>query len=85
MYAVYLAQAAKGHGMGRALMGAAAHRLLGYGLGGASLLVLDGNDLAHGFFAALGGRVILRRPFLPQAWEGTGSAFAWDDLPILVA
>ena len=84
--AIYLLQAAQGRGLGRALMRAAARGLLARGLGAASLWVLDGNDAAHGFYAALGGRVVLRRAFPPPAeWEGHETAFAWDNLATLVA
>ncbi len=67
-------------------MGAVARGLLARGIGAASLWVLDGNDAAQGFYAALDGRVVLRRPFPPPAeWEGTETAFAWDDLNLLAA
>jgi GNAT superfamily N-acetyltransferase len=86
IYAIYLLQAAKGRGLGRALMRAAARGLLARGLGSASLWVLDGNDTAEGFYAALGGRIVLRRAFPPPAeWDGHETAFAWDDLAALVA
>ena len=86
IYAIYLLQAAKGRGLGRALMAAAAHGLLARGIGAASLWVLDGNAAAQGFYAALGGRVVLRRAFPPPAdWDGTETAFAWDDLSALAA
>lgn len=86
IHAIYLLQAAKGRGLGRALMQAAARGLLARGIGAASLWVLDGNDAAHGFYAALGGRVVLRRAFPPPAeWDGHETAFAWDDLSVLIA
>lgn len=86
IYALYLLQAAKGRGLGRALMAAAARGLLARGIGAASLWVLEGNVAAHGFYAALGGRVVLRRAFPPPAeWEGREAAFAWDDLSVLIA
>lgn len=86
IYAIYLLQQAKGRGLGRALMAAAARGLLARGIGAASLWVLEGNAAAQGFYAALGGRVVLRRPFPPPAeWEGTEAAFAWDSLAALAA
>jgi ribosomal protein S18 acetylase RimI-like enzyme len=86
IYALYLLQAAKGRGLGRALMRAAARGLLARGIGAASLWVLDGNQAAQGFYAALGGQVVLRRPFPPpQDWDGHETAFAWPDLRVLAA
>lgn len=86
IYGVYLLQHAKGRGLGRALVQAAARGLLARGIGGASLWVLDGNHAAQGFYAALGGRVVHRRPFPPPAeWDGHETAFAWDDLAVLAA
>ncbi len=86
IHAIYLLQAAQGRGLGRALMAAAARGLLARDIPSASLWVLDGNDAAHGFYAALGGRVVLRRPFPPpQEWDGHETAFAWDDLRRLAA
>ena len=80
-HAIYLLRAAQGRGMGRALMRAAARALVARGMLSASLWVLDGNDAAFGFYAALGGRVALRRAFPPpQEWDGRETAFAWDDL-----
>ena len=79
--AIYLLQAAKRQGFGRALMRATAQALLARGLGSASLWVLDGNTGADRFYAALGGRVALRRAFPePAEWPGTETAYAWDDL-----
>lgn len=80
-HAIYLLRAAQGRGLGRALMAAAARALLARGMASASLWVLDGNDAAFGFYAALGGRVARRRAFPPpQEWDGRETAFAWDDL-----
>ncbi len=86
IYAIYLLAAAKRRGLGRALMRAAASALLDRNLPAASLWVLDGNSTAHAFYAALGGRVVHRRAFPPpREWDGTETAFAWDDLARLAA
>jgi GNAT superfamily N-acetyltransferase len=83
--AIYLLQAAKRRGIGRALMRATAEALLARGLPSASLWVLDGNATARAFYARLGGRVALHRAFpAPAEWPGTETAYAWDDLAILV-
>lgn len=79
--AIYLLQAAKRQGFGRALMRATAQALLARRLGSASLWVLDGNTAADRFYTALGGRMALRRAFPePAEWPGHETAYAWDDL-----
>ncbi len=84
--AIYLLQAAKRRGRGRALMRATAEALLARGLASASLWVLDGNAVARDFYATLGGRVVLHRAFPePAEWPGTETAYAWDDLATLAA
>lgn len=83
--ALYLLDAAKRRGLGRALMRAAATYMLARGMGSASLWVLDGNLPAIAFYAALGGRVVANRA-LParRAWVGRETAYAWDDLRRLI-
>ncbi len=84
--AIYLLQAAKRRGLGRALMRSAAQALLARGLASASLWVLDGNATAHAFYTSLGGRPVLHRAFPePAEWPGTETAYAWSDLAPLAA
>jgi ribosomal protein S18 acetylase RimI-like enzyme len=83
-YAIYLLRRAQGGGLGRALMAAMAGDLLAQGMAAANLWVLDGNHLASGFYAALGGRVVHQRAFRERGWEGRDTAYAWDDLTHLL-
>jgi GNAT superfamily N-acetyltransferase len=81
LYAIYLVAAAKRRGIGRALMRATAGALCARGLSSASLWVLDGNHAAHAFYTALGARPVHHRAFPPpREWDGTETAYAWDDL-----
>jgi GNAT superfamily N-acetyltransferase len=56
VFAIYLEPEAIGQGIGRALLAAAEHGLLGAGFEAASLWVLDSNERARRFYEAAGWR-----------------------------
>ncbi len=58
---LYLLAAAQRRGLGRALMAAAARRLLAGGIGDAALWVVVGNARAIAFYRALGAVEVVRR------------------------
>jgi GNAT superfamily N-acetyltransferase len=58
---LYLLAAVQRRGLGRALMAAAARRLLDGGIGDAALWVIVGNEPAMAFYRALGAEAGLRR------------------------
>jgi len=78
--ALYVLRRAHRQGVGRRLMAAAARALLGRGMDGASLWVLDGNAPAIAFYSALGGHRVGRRNLQGREWDGTETAFGWNDL-----
>lgn len=84
-HALYLLRAAQGRGFGRVLMAAMAADLLDQGFASANLWVLEGNERAMRFYAALGGREVHRRDFESRGWQGRDIAYAWHDLSPLLA
>lgn len=61
VYALYLLDAAKGQGLGRALMAAATAHLAGQGMVPFMLWVLTANFRAFGFYRHLGGTVFAEK------------------------
>jgi GNAT superfamily N-acetyltransferase len=80
---LYLARAAHGRGLGRALMAEMAAALAAWGFRSAALWVLAGNAHARGFYAHLGGRPVARRA---GRWGGRPIdevAYGWRSLGTL--
>ena len=83
-YALYVLRRAQRRGVGRVLMAAMARDRLADGHPSASLWVLETNDPARRFYAALGGREVTRRDQERQGFGAVGIAYGWDDLAVLL-
>jgi ribosomal protein S18 acetylase RimI-like enzyme len=81
---LYVDRAQARRGIGRRLLGAAAHYAMARGHRGLGLGVVVGNDPAIVFYEALGGR---RAGFYTDpgpTWRSDNHVYVWDDLPGLV-
>jgi len=76
--------AAKGRGVGRALMREIGRRLRDRGETTLSLMVFQANTAARAFYARLGGRETGRCDERPFGHRVTGVRVAWDDLTALL-
>ena len=84
IWAIYLLRRAQRRGLGRALMACMARALLDEGKHSASLWVMAGNAPARCFYAALGGRELLRRIMAERGWDLDEIAYGWDRLEALL-
>jgi len=82
--ALYVLRRAQRQGIGRRLLAAMAREMLAAGHGSALLWVLDTNQPARCFYAALGGREIARRTQQRDGFAAVGVAYDWDDLATLL-
>jgi GNAT superfamily N-acetyltransferase len=79
--AIYALQAVQHHGIGRALLGAAAERLRARGYRSLALHVLASNP-ARGFYERLGARLVREEPPGPgETWHGC--VYGWPDIGTL--
>ncbi|MEM7545271.1 MAG: GNAT family N-acetyltransferase [Pseudomonadota bacterium] len=80
---LYVDPAARGQGIGRCLMSAAATRFHDAGHTGMGLAVVEGNDAAFTFYRALGGRLAGRFRDPGPLWRSDNLVMIWDDLDAL--
>ncbi|WP_349357499.1 GNAT family N-acetyltransferase [Stappia sp.] len=81
---LHVAPAARGRGVGRALMREIARHLTARGEHTLSLMVFEDNRSARAFYARLGGRETDRCDERPFGHRVTGVRVAWDDLTALL-
>lgn len=81
IYALYLLSEHQGHGIGRALLGAAFQRLARSGHDSAMLWVLSRNPTRF-FYEAMGGRKFAEREELIGGEAQQEFAYGWDDLSV---
>ncbi len=74
LYAIYILRSAQGRGLGRALMRLA----LGPDPQPFTVLVLDTNSAAHGFYEALGGRHLATVPEQVFAHPVVSRVYGWE-------
>ncbi len=74
LYAIYLLRKAQGRGLGRALMA----RALGPAPRPFTVLVLETNTGAHGFYEALGGRHLATIPECVFGHPVTSRVYGWE-------
>ena len=82
--AIYVLRAAQRRGGGRGLMVAMAGDLVGRGFQRAALWVLEGNQPARAFYAALGGLVVARREDKRPEGILEEVAYGWSSLASVV-
>ena len=78
LYALYLLDEAKGHGLGRALFHEAHQWLRSHGLSPMALWVLKDNASARGFYEHLGGRLLGEQSITLGAVPYPEVAYGWD-------
>jgi GNAT superfamily N-acetyltransferase len=81
---LYVDPARHGRGIGRALLGALARHIFGYGYPGVGLGVLDGNDPAIRFYERLGGRRVGDYTDPGPTWRSTNHIYVWDEPSVLI-
>ena len=83
IYVLYVLPQWHGHGVGRALVAAAARRLLDAGITTLLIWVLAANP-ARGFYEALGGRLVRSRNLELHGHTLPEVAYGWEDLHELI-
>lgn len=83
LWAIYLLQPAQRHGVGRALVAAAAEKLAQRGMTAMLLWVLAENRNARGFYERLGGSVVRQRAILIGGVPLDEVAYGWVDTAAL--
>ena len=81
--ALYLLEAAQGHGLGRRLMQVFAEHFLQMGHDSMLLWVFAQNP-ACGFYEALGGTLIKTEPFIWEEISYEAVAYGWRDIRVLL-
>jgi len=80
LYAIYVAAEAQGHGLGRALVEAAAAALALRGMTSMVVWVLRDNARARGFYERLGGTYLRERPLdLGSGISAPEVSYVWSD------
>lgn len=82
LYAIYLLQAAQGHGTGRQLVRAAAKHLAAHNFQSMFVWVLRDNPARY-FYQALGAKYLQEKPITIGTQELIESAYGWDDIRLL--
>lgn len=82
---LYVATDHARRGIGRALLGRVAGRLVGHAGEGVALGVVTGNAPALAFYEALGGRIVGRYTDPGPLWPSDNLIVAWDDVAALAA
>jgi GNAT superfamily N-acetyltransferase len=85
VYALYVHPTQQGRGIGRALLKAAAERLVERGLVPIVIWTLFNNPRSRGFYEALGGAVIGEKRELFDGYELHEVGYGWKDAAPLVA
>lgn len=80
---LYVATDRARRGIGRALLGRLARRLVGREPQGVALGVVVGNDPALAFYASLGGTIVGRYADPGPLWPSDNLIVAWDDTATL--
>ena len=84
LFTIYLAREAQGRGLGKGLFRAGAERLAAQGQGSLLLWVLVNNDLARGFYEALGGVPVGEKEELIGGVAIREVAYGWPEMgPLL--
>ncbi len=84
IYALYVLHDQQRRGIGRALVNAAAARLIKRGLGGLLIWVLTHNHIGRGFYEALGGKVVRSKPIEIGGALLEETAYGWADIRMLL-
>lgn len=84
IYAIYLVESAKGRGLGRGLMRAAACSLRDRGCRSVSLWLLKENP-ARGFYERFGGRITGEKAYETGGFTLPAIGCRWDDIEALIA
>lgn len=83
LYTLYVLQEYQSQRIGRALVRAVARYLAGLGAHSMLVWALDGGP-ANRFYAALGGRVLVRQPFEQDGYTLHEIGYGWDDTSALI-
>lgn len=84
LYAIYMAPGYEGRGVGRRLVGAVARWLAADGLRSLLVWALVDNPY-RGFYAALGGELVLEREITIEGQALTEVGYGWPDIQALIA